>query len=258
VREAGYKSLLLLNFFVVPQEGFEPPTPSLRSANSDCSGGARYFPPICWSATSHRSDRGSDLSGLCIRLNSGEPKRTALNCRKCNRRVTVADSVEARQPGGSLPFLPDASDRAIGDPFSAKWYFALGHLLPVNLKADAGIKHRLLFAKCRPRPVTGSHRGARRINRGTVLAVRTEAASRAPIGLKLTGYIEAPRPIDNIAVRDACSRRRVNITLSLAFAGKASVDGRRPHEIGVARQRVVASLHPFDRHGFRPRAKRPF
>src|SRR5271156_2181787 len=39
----------------------------------------------------------------------------------------------------------------IGDSFNEKRCFALGYLLPVNSKkADAGIRHRLLFANCRP------------------------------------------------------------------------------------------------------------
>jgi hypothetical protein len=39
----------------------------------------------------------------------------------------------------------------IGDPFSAKRCLAFGYLLPVNSKnADAGIRQRPLFSKCRP------------------------------------------------------------------------------------------------------------
>jgi hypothetical protein len=45
--------------------------------------------------------------------------------------------------------------------------------------------------------------------------------------------------IDGIAVREACSKRHVNMTISLAFLApnliKAAVEGRLPHGIGVAR-----------------------
>ena len=45
--------------------------------------------------------------------------------------------------------------------------------------------------------------------------------------------------IDGIAARQACSKRHVNMTISLAFLApslvKAAVEGRLPHGIGVAR-----------------------
>jgi hypothetical protein len=45
--------------------------------------------------------------------------------------------------------------------------------------------------------------------------------------------------IDGIATREACSKRHINMTISLAFLApsliKAAVDGRLPHGIGVAR-----------------------
>jgi site-specific DNA recombinase len=45
--------------------------------------------------------------------------------------------------------------------------------------------------------------------------------------------------IDGIAKREACSKRRVQMTISLAFLApslvKAAVDGRLPRGIGVAR-----------------------
>jgi hypothetical protein len=45
--------------------------------------------------------------------------------------------------------------------------------------------------------------------------------------------------IDDIAVRAACSKRHVNMTISLTFLApglvKAAVEGRLPHGIGVAR-----------------------
>ena len=45
--------------------------------------------------------------------------------------------------------------------------------------------------------------------------------------------------IDGIATREACSKRHVNMTISLAFLApslvKAAVEGRLPHGIGVAR-----------------------
>jgi site-specific DNA recombinase len=45
--------------------------------------------------------------------------------------------------------------------------------------------------------------------------------------------------IDDIATREACSNRHVNMTISLAFLTpsliKAAVDGRLPHGVGVAR-----------------------
>jgi site-specific DNA recombinase len=45
--------------------------------------------------------------------------------------------------------------------------------------------------------------------------------------------------IDDIATREACSNRHVNMTISLAFLApsliKAAVDGRLPHGVGVAR-----------------------
>ena len=51
--------------------------------------------------------------------------------------------------------------------------------------------------------------------------------------------IEAGTAIDAIATREACSKRHVNMTISLAFLApslvKAAVDGRLPRGIGVAR-----------------------
>jgi hypothetical protein len=45
--------------------------------------------------------------------------------------------------------------------------------------------------------------------------------------------------VDDIATREACSKRHVNMTISLAFLApslvKAAVEGRLPHGIGVAR-----------------------
>ena len=45
--------------------------------------------------------------------------------------------------------------------------------------------------------------------------------------------------IDRIAAREACSKRHVNMTISLAFLApslvRAAVEGRLPHGIGVAR-----------------------
>jgi site-specific DNA recombinase len=45
--------------------------------------------------------------------------------------------------------------------------------------------------------------------------------------------------IDGIAAREACSKRHVNMTITLAFLApslvKAAVEGRLPHGIGVAR-----------------------
>jgi site-specific DNA recombinase len=45
--------------------------------------------------------------------------------------------------------------------------------------------------------------------------------------------------IDGIASREACSKRHVNMTISLTFLApgliKAAVEGRLPHGIGVAR-----------------------
>ena len=45
--------------------------------------------------------------------------------------------------------------------------------------------------------------------------------------------------MEDIAAREKCSRRHVNLTISLAFLApslvNAAVDGRLPHGIGVAR-----------------------
>jgi site-specific DNA recombinase len=45
--------------------------------------------------------------------------------------------------------------------------------------------------------------------------------------------------IDDIAAREGCSKRHVNMTISLAFLApnlvKAAIEGRLPHGIGVAR-----------------------
>jgi site-specific DNA recombinase len=45
--------------------------------------------------------------------------------------------------------------------------------------------------------------------------------------------------IDDIAAREDCSTRHVNMTISLAFLApglvSAAIDGRLPHGIGVAR-----------------------
>jgi site-specific DNA recombinase len=67
------------------------------------------------------------------------------------------------------------------------------------------------------------------------------------------------RGIDGIAAREACSKRHISMTISLAFLAprlvKAAVDGRLPRGIGVARMRrsldrtriscSVSQLNPF-------------
>jgi pimeloyl-ACP methyl ester carboxylesterase len=47
--------------------------------------------------------------------------------------------------------------------------------------------------------------------------------------------IEAGTAIDAIATRQACSKRHVHMTVSLAFLAPSLVDGRLPRGIGVAR-----------------------
>jgi site-specific DNA recombinase len=59
-------------------------------------------------------------------------------------------------------------------------------------------------------------------------------------GMQWLSEIEAgAATIDAIAARQACSKRHVNMTISLAFLApslvKAAVEGRLPHGIGVAR-----------------------
>jgi hypothetical protein len=75
--------------------------------------------------------------------------------------------------------------------------------------------------------------------------IAPEGASRTQVtaiarGRQWLSEIEAgAATIDGIAVRQACSKRHVNMTISLAFLApslvKAAVEGRLPHGIGVAR-----------------------
>ena len=59
-------------------------------------------------------------------------------------------------------------------------------------------------------------------------------------GRKWLSEIEAgTATVEGIAAREACSKRHVHMTISLAFLApslvKAAVDGRLPHGVGVAR-----------------------
>jgi site-specific DNA recombinase len=51
--------------------------------------------------------------------------------------------------------------------------------------------------------------------------------------------VDATATADNIAQRENCSVRKVNMTISLAFLApdlvKAAIDGRLPHGMGVTR-----------------------
>jgi len=57
---------------------------------------------------------------------------------------------------------------------------------------------------------------------------------------------------ETIAVREGCSVRQVNMTISLAFLApdlvKAAIDGRLPHGMGVARLRDLPSEWSRQRH----------
>src|SRR5215471_8693963 len=76
----------------------------------------------------------------------------------------------------------------------------------------------------------GAHRSDARVKLVTAIAR----------GRKWLSDIKAgAATIDIIAAREACSKRHVNMTISLAFLApglvKAAVEGRLPHGIGVAR-----------------------
>jgi DNA invertase Pin-like site-specific DNA recombinase len=69
---------------------------------------------------------------------------------------------------------------------------------------------------------------------------RTKLVTAIARGRHWLSEIEASAAtIDGIAAREACSKRHVNMTISLAFLApsliKAAVEGRLPHGIGVAR-----------------------
>jgi hypothetical protein len=69
---------------------------------------------------------------------------------------------------------------------------------------------------------------------------RTKLVTAIALGRQWLSEIEIGAvTVDGIAARDACSKRHVNMTISLAFLApslvKAAVEGRLPHGIGVAR-----------------------
>jgi site-specific DNA recombinase len=69
---------------------------------------------------------------------------------------------------------------------------------------------------------------------------RTKLVTAIARGRQWLSEIEAGIvTIDGIAAREACSKRHINMTISLAFLApsliKAAVEGRLPHGIGVAR-----------------------
>src|SRR5271154_3180215 len=69
---------------------------------------------------------------------------------------------------------------------------------------------------------------------------RVKLVSAIARGRQWLSEIEAgASKIDGIAAREACSKRHVNMTISLAFLApgliKAAIEGRLPHGIGVAR-----------------------
>jgi site-specific DNA recombinase len=71
-------------------------------------------------------------------------------------------------------------------------------------------------------------------------ATRTKLVTAIARGRQWLSEIEAGTvTIDGIAAREACSKRHVNLAISLAFLApsliKAAVEGRLPHGIGVAR-----------------------
>ena len=81
-------------------------------------------------------------------------------------------------------------------------------------------------------------------SRTQVLPIRTgtrvKLVTAIARGRQWLSEIEAgAATIDGIAAREACSKRHVNMTISLAFLApslvKAAVEGRLPHGIGVAR-----------------------
>src|SRR5262249_39618322 len=70
--------------------------------------------------------------------------------------------------------------------------------------------------------------------------------------------------VQDIAVRENCSKRHVNMTISLAFLApslvKAAVEGRLPHGIGVARMFDLPEAAPCRFSGRKPEPQpiRPF
>ena len=81
-------------------------------------------------------------------------------------------------------------------------------------------------------------------SRTQVLPIRSDTrvklVSAIARGRQWLSEIEAgAATVDGIAAREACSKRHVNMTISLAFLApslvKAAVEGRLPHGIGVAR-----------------------
>ena len=69
---------------------------------------------------------------------------------------------------------------------------------------------------------------------------RTKLITAIARGRQWLSEIEAgAETVDGIAARAACSKRHVNMTISLAFLApsliKAAVEGRLPHGVGVAR-----------------------
>jgi hypothetical protein len=78
------------------------------------------------------------------------------------------------------------------------------------------------------------HRPVRAETRATL--VRSIALGRRWLDELIRGSISGP---EAIAAREGCSKRRVNMTLSLAFLApdlvRAAVEGRLPHGVGVSR-----------------------
>jgi hypothetical protein len=72
---------------------------------------------------------------------------------------------------------------------------------------------------------------------GAIAPIRTESL---PIcGLRCQETADPTASTESIAVRDGCSVRKVNMTISLAFLApdlvKAAIEGRLPHGMGVVR-----------------------
>jgi site-specific DNA recombinase len=85
---------------------------------------------------------------------------------------------------------------------------------------------------------------SRKPSRTQVLPIRSDTRVKLVTaiarGRQWLSEVEAgAATIDAIAAREACSKRHVNMTISLAFLAPslvmAAVEGRLPHGIGVAR-----------------------
>jgi hypothetical protein len=150
---------------------------------------------------------GERSQELGFRLGQVNPGGPILRTKHHDLAVMIGSDVRSRRcrqlvnVGGWLPCasLQSPAIAVIGDPFKANRCLALGYFLPVNSKnAEAGMRHRLLLAKCRPserKLKTGAPPG----RPGGKLKVMGTSSTSSPAA-RITG------PVSLILMSSACGR----------------------------------------------------